>query len=129
MEVKDRWVKVTATLDIGAARHGMTERMFPRLKLKRKTSPKKFVAENGEQIRDLGEKTSPFKTRVAGTVGGQTAFDKLVRPATLCGGEKSENVKIGSEVEGTEFAPITTSQNKRERISREGRPLPWITTS
>ena len=40
----------------------MLETMFLRLKLERKTTPKKFVAANGEQINDLGEKTIPFKT-------------------------------------------------------------------
>ena len=46
----------------GAAGHVMPETMFPRVKLERKTTPKKFVAANGEQIKDLGEKTIPFKT-------------------------------------------------------------------
>ena len=40
----------------------MPEGMFPRVKLERNISPKIFVAANGEQIRDLGEKTIPFKT-------------------------------------------------------------------
>ena len=31
-------------------------------KLERKTPPKKFVAANGEQIKDLGEKRIPFQT-------------------------------------------------------------------
>ena len=62
-EVKDRWVKVRVTMDSGAAGHVMPETMFPRVKLERKASPKKFVAANGEQIRDLGEKRVPFKTR------------------------------------------------------------------
>ena len=31
-------------------------------KLERKTSPNRFVAASGEQIRDLGEKNIPFKT-------------------------------------------------------------------
>ena len=62
MEVKDKWVKVRVTMDSGAARRLMLETMFPRVKLKRKTSPKKFVAANGEQIKDLGDKNIPFKT-------------------------------------------------------------------
>ena len=62
VKVKDRWVKVRATMDSGAASHVMLETMFPHVKLNRKTSPKKFVAANGEQIRDLGEKNIPFKT-------------------------------------------------------------------
>ena len=43
-------------LDSGAAGHVMPETMFLCVKLERKTSPKKFVAANGEQIKDLGEK-------------------------------------------------------------------------
>ena len=61
VEVKDKWVKVRVTMDSGAAGHVMPETMFPRVKLERKTSPKKFVAANGEQIKDLGENI-PFKT-------------------------------------------------------------------
>ena len=56
IEVKDRRVKVRVTMDSGAARHVIPETMFPRVKLERKTSPKKLVAASGEQIRDLGEK-------------------------------------------------------------------------
>ena len=40
----------------------MPETMFPQVKLERKTSPKTFVAANGEQIKDLGEKSIPLKT-------------------------------------------------------------------
>ena len=60
-EVKDTWVKVRVTMDSRVAGHLMHEGMFPRVKLERKTSPKRFVAANGVQIRDLGEKTIPFK--------------------------------------------------------------------
>ena len=49
-------------MDSGAAGHVMLEAMFPRVKLERKTTPKKFVAANGEQIKDLGEKEIPFKS-------------------------------------------------------------------
>ena len=62
VEMKDKWVKVRVTMDSGAAGHVMPETMFPHVKLERKTSPKKFVAANGEQIKDLGEKSIPFKT-------------------------------------------------------------------
>ena len=62
VEVKDKWVKVRVTMNSGAAGHVMPETMFPRVKLERKTTPKKFVAANGEQIKDLGGKTIPFKT-------------------------------------------------------------------
>ena len=36
--------------------------MFPRVKLDRTTTNKKFVAANGEKIKYLGEKTLPFKS-------------------------------------------------------------------
>ena len=49
-------------MDSGAASHLMPETVFPHVELERKTSPKKFVAANGEQIKDLGEKSIPFKT-------------------------------------------------------------------
>ena len=62
VEVRDKWAKVRATMDSGAAGHVMPETMFPQVKIERKTSPKKFVAANGEQIKDLGEKSIPFKT-------------------------------------------------------------------
>ena len=66
VEVRDKWVKVRVTMDSGAAGHVMPETMFPRVKLERRTSPKKFVAANGEQIKDLGEKNIPFKTEFRG---------------------------------------------------------------
>ena len=62
VEEKDRWVKIRAAINSGAAGHVMLEAMFPHVKLERKTSPKKFVAANGEQIKDLGERRIPFKT-------------------------------------------------------------------
>ena len=61
--MKDRWVKVRVTMDSGAAGLVMLEGMFPRVKLERKEiSPKRFVAANAEQIRDMGEQNIPFKT-------------------------------------------------------------------
>ena len=65
VEVKDRWVKVRVTMGSGAACHEILEATFPRVKLERKTSPKKFVAANGELFSDLGEKNIPFKTKEA----------------------------------------------------------------
>ena len=63
VEVKDKWVKVRVTMDSRTARHVMLETMFPRVKLERKTTPKKFVAANGEQIKDLGvEKSHSIQT-------------------------------------------------------------------
>ena len=43
-------------MDSGAAGHVMLETMVPRVKLERKMTPKKFVAANGEQVKDLDEK-------------------------------------------------------------------------
>ena len=62
VEAKDKWVKVRVTMDSGGAGHVMPETVFSCVKLERKTTPKKFVAANEEQIKDLGEKTIPFKT-------------------------------------------------------------------
>ena len=80
-------------MDSGAAGHVMLETMFPRLKLERKTSPKKFVAANGEQIRDLGEKKVPFKTnegiqrcitfRSASVVEPLMSWQKVVRAGNV----------------------------------------------
>ena len=61
-KTSERQVEVRVTMDSGAAGHVTPETMFPRVKVERKTTPKKFVAANGEQIKDLGEKTIPFKT-------------------------------------------------------------------
>ena len=48
VEVEDRWVKDRVTMmDFGPVSHVMLETMFPRVKVERKTSPKKFVAANG----------------------------------------------------------------------------------
>ena len=62
VDVKDKRVKVRVTMDSGAAGQVMLQTMFPCVMLKRKTSPKKFVAAKGEQIEYLGEKNFPFKT-------------------------------------------------------------------
>ena len=50
------------TLDAGAAGHVTSEDKFPRVQVDRKTATKKFVAADGEQIRDLGEKIIQLKT-------------------------------------------------------------------
>ena len=62
VEENNTSVKVRVTMHSGAAGHVMPETMFPRVKIERKTPPKKFVAANGEQIKDLGAKRIPFKT-------------------------------------------------------------------
>ena len=56
IEVKDNCVTIRATMDTGAAE------IFPRVTLDRTRTTKKVVAANGERIRDLGEKTIPFKS-------------------------------------------------------------------
>ena len=84
VEVKNKWVKVRFTMDSGAAGHVMLETMFPRVKLERQTSPKKFVAANGEQIKELGEKSIPFKTNE----GVQRCFTfrsaNVFKPSSQC---------------------------------------------
>ena len=62
IEVKDNWVNIRAIMDTGAAGHVVLAEMFPRVKLDRTTAPKKFVAANGEKIKDLDEETIPFKS-------------------------------------------------------------------
>ena len=67
--------------------------MFPRVKLERRTSPKKFVAANGEQIKDLGEKKIPFKTNkgiqrcitftIANVVKPLISMQKVVRAGNI----------------------------------------------
>ena len=58
--------------------------MFPRVKLERRTSPKKFVAANGEQIKDLGEKNIPFKTNEgANVVKPLISMQKVVRAGNI----------------------------------------------
>ena len=61
-EVKDKWLNIRAAKDTGAAGHVTLAEMFARVKLDRTTTTKKFVAENGERIKDLGEKTISFKS-------------------------------------------------------------------
>ena len=56
VEVTDKWMKVRVAMDSRAAGHVMPVVMFPHVKLERKTTPKKYVAANGEQSKHLGEK-------------------------------------------------------------------------
>ena len=93
VEVKDKWVKVRVTMDSGAAGHVMPETMFPHVKLELKTSLKKFVAAIGEQIKDLGQKSIPFKTneefqrcttfRSANVVKPLVSMQKVVRAGNV----------------------------------------------
>ena len=46
--VKDSCVNIRATMDTGAAGHVMSAEMFPRVKLDRTSTTKKFVAAHGE---------------------------------------------------------------------------------
>ena len=56
---------------------------------------------------------------LAGTVGGQIAFVKLVRPASLCRGEEGENRKI-EEVERTELnGPEETEDEMSDEKGRK----------
>ena len=54
--------------------------------------------------------------QLAGTVSGQAAFDKLVRPAALCRGVTTENRKAGwseeSELNGVEEERDGMSEEK-----------------
>ena len=93
IEVEDKCVKVRVTMDSGGAGHVMPDTMFPRVKLQRKTSPKTFVAANGEQIRGLGEKRIPLKTnegiqrcitfRSASVVKPLISLQKVVRAGNV----------------------------------------------
>ena len=93
VEAKDRWVTVKVTMDSGAANRVMPETMFPLDKVERNTSPQKFVATNGEQIKDLGERENLFKTnegiqrsitlRTANAVKPLTSMQKVARTGPL----------------------------------------------
>ena len=61
-EVKDMWVNTRATMDTGVAGHVTSAEMFPRVKLDCTSTTKNSVAASGEKIKDLGEKTIPFKS-------------------------------------------------------------------
>ena len=62
IEVKDNWANIRATMGSGTAGHVMPAEMFPRVKLDRTSATKKFVAATGERIKELCEKTIPFKS-------------------------------------------------------------------
>ena len=55
-------MNIGATVDTGAAGHVMPAEMFVRVKLDRTSATKKFVAASGKRIKDLGERTIPFKS-------------------------------------------------------------------
>ena len=57
VEVRDKWVKVRVTMDSGAAGHVMPETMFPRVKLERETSPKKFGQQTENRSKTWVRKT------------------------------------------------------------------------
>ena len=91
--------------------------------------------------------------QLAGTVSGQAAFHKPVRPAALCRGETAENGKAergeetelngveegrdemsdeeGGEIDGEEelAAPDWRVPSRRVKISREDPSSRWITSS
>ena len=62
IEDKDNWVCTRAIMDTETAGHVMPSETFSRVKLDRTSTTKKFVAANGEKIKDLGEKTIPFRS-------------------------------------------------------------------
>ena len=62
IEVNDSWVNIRATMDSGTAEHVIPAEMFLRVKLDRASTTKTFVAANGERIKELGDKTIPFKS-------------------------------------------------------------------
>ena len=85
-------------MDSGAAGHVMPQTMFSHVKLERKTSPKKFLAANEEQNKDLGEKNIHSRQRGSSEVHNiqvceccQTLhFDAKGRPSWkhCCAGRK-----------------------------------------
>ena len=58
--------------------------------------------------------------QLAGTVSGQAAFDKLVRPAALCRGEVAENGK-GERGEETELNGV--EEGRDEMSDEEGEEI------
>ena len=61
-EVKDKRVKVRVTMVSGVAGRVVPEGISSRVEIERKTSPQRFVAANGQQSTDVGEKTFPSNT-------------------------------------------------------------------
>ena len=59
-DVKDRRLKIRVTINTGAA--GLSGTLVPIVKTEHHGALKKFVTASGEHIRDMAEKTSPFKT-------------------------------------------------------------------
>ena len=64
------------SVDSGAAEHVMLEGMFQRVKLERKTSPKRFVVANGGRIRGTS-------LRSAGVVKLLLSLQKVVRTGNI----------------------------------------------
>ena len=64
IEVKDNWVNIRATMGTEAAGPVMPAQMFPRVKLDRTTTTKKFIAANGDKSKTWVRKryhSSPLK--------------------------------------------------------------------
>ena len=55
-DVKDRWVKLRATMDTGAAGHGMPENIVSNVKLEHTGAPQKSVGASAERITDIGRR-------------------------------------------------------------------------
>ena len=107
-------------MDSGAAGHVIPETMFPRVKLERKTSPKKLVAAKGEQINDLGEKKH-FKTnegtqraktlRSASVVKPLTSMQQVVRAGNVVVlDEKNPHIRIFSR----------RNDGREQRVAHDG---------
>ena len=87
-------------MDSGAADHVMPEEMFPSVKVQRNSAPKRFVAAKGKHIRNMGEKTIPFKTsegihrcitfRSASVVKPLIPIRKVVQRGQRCGDGRKE---------------------------------------
>ena len=103
-EVKDNWVNIRATTDTAAAGHVMPAEMFPRVKVDHMRATKKFVAANGERIKDFREKPIPFKSvegvrrckkiRIASVVKPLLSMRKVVQDGDVVVlDEKNPNIR------------------------------------
>ena len=75
-------MKTGVTVNTGAAAHVMLEALVPNMKLEHTGALKNFVAVHGERIRDMGEKTSPFKTSEGAEIC--TVSDPILVPCCIC---------------------------------------------
>ena len=82
IEVKDNWVNIRATMDTGAAGHVMPAEMFPRVKLDRTSTTKKFVQQMEKRSKTWVRKpyhSSPLKECTgASNSGAQDVVKPLI---------------------------------------------------